>query len=211
MAWSQEQLDKGKPEDSTAIDGYRGQWVGMSATYLRLACGLLAELGQLVHVNRSIIQSAIFQTALERVREGNHRGAWDEMVDAYERAPDASGNESFKEPVAKYLNKVRNKAAFHYGHRDDCEELMKGYAARFGGPVTSDGNDHTYVSLGVNAEGTRFYFADAAVIAWMEVARGSLTAQDIRSFFRRVNKALRFIVEGLLDQFEELASKAPGG
>ena len=36
LAWSQEQLDKGKPEDSTAIDGYRGQWVGMSATYLRL-------------------------------------------------------------------------------------------------------------------------------------------------------------------------------
>lgn len=198
--WARETLGLWPPADPNRIEPYVGQHSAMMTFFTRHACGVLSELANVLHAKKAVLVSPVFESARHRLKKQRPLAleAWDGMVAALDRptkkAPIASA-------VGRSIGFVRNKAAYHYGHRSDenLSELHRGYAQHF-----SDDRDErkklAYASLGESMERSRFYFADAAVQALTIAAFSTekVTPTEFHEFMHQIGFALRFMVEALM-------------
>jgi len=83
--------------------------------------------------------------------DGLTQAAWADLVAMARKDPALSA-------TATFLDRVRNRAAFHY----DRTRLFQGYQYHFVTLAPRPENEFAYVSIGDTMEQTRFYFADAA-------------------------------------------------
>ncbi len=129
-----------------------GQWRGAVTQVHRWIAGVLHELMIVVQKNKLLVKAAEFQSLVAMLGP-EAKKLWTEFFDA---SLDTKGN------TASLLNRIRNNAAFHYGPHD----LGDGYKKHF---VTdakdkpSPANKTAQYSYGRDMDGTRFYYADAAV------------------------------------------------
>jgi hypothetical protein len=181
----------------------------------RYSAGFMTELGKCIAAGHrmGLLETAAFKGAVVRAATmaPSTVVAWRQLVIAF-TARDEKG---LVDPVAHFLKQVRDNS-FHYGHDDQFKMLARGYRDRFGVDLMPDGSNRwAYASLGRTQEATRFYFADAAMGAFMESKskQHGLSASDFAVFGKNVGVALRYIVEGLLDHFEaetDADSASPG-
>ena len=219
MAWAIYQLRKGEPQPPYLVSPYHGQWRGMYSAMGRYSAGFMTELGKCIAAahKMGLLETAAFKAAVMRAATTapGAAAAWGQLVIAF-TVRDEKG---LVDPVAHFLKQVRDNS-FHYGHEDEFKMLARGYRGRFGAEVMPDrSNGKAYASLGVTQEATRFYFADAAMGAFMEskTKEHALSPSDFATFGKNVGVALRYIVEGLLEHLEaeaassDAASSAGGG
>jgi hypothetical protein len=186
--WTMQQLDKCKPDDVGQIDATIGQWHGMRIRFTRQVLGILNEL--LVAINSAdragLLGDEHFDKAVGRCGPETQR-AWSELVATATDQPSSSYPE-----LRPYLDEVRNRAAFHY----DRTRLWQGYEHHFVRFPQSGHNERAYMSLGMKMEGTRFYFADAAVhFAYALSDLPGARIKETDEMVLAMGKALRNIVE----------------
>jgi hypothetical protein len=205
LSWMFCQLSYGQPKNKT-VSPYVGQWYGMRGFVLRTLVGFIGELVRALEKNRDLLASPEFKKAAARIAP-EFRWAWDELLEML------GGDDQARAPMTKLMVNLRNRLSFHYASdkpRDDNMRRLAGaYEEKFRNPADETGKS-AYVSLGDKMERTRFYFADAAVLVVIEQetkAAGVASVNDIFEFFRQVNYALRFVVEGLVEHL--LATSAP--
>lgn len=131
-----------------------GQWAALRILVIRMQVGLVHELLTLLHEHRNLFATPEFGRVIRSLsKEGKE--AWSFIVDS------ALGSaKSGKLP--RLLARLRNKISFHY----DEHELAAGYADAFSG---KSGSYPPFISRGDSLTGTRFYFADAAVEAYLKL------------------------------------------
>jgi hypothetical protein len=74
-------------------------------------------------------------------------------------------------------------------------------------------NASAFASLGETQEETRFYFADATagIYTQSRIREAGVDRDALSKFAKDLGKAIRFIVEGLLEHFEAEAGRRDVG
>jgi hypothetical protein len=183
----------------------------MDSSFARYNAGFMTEMGHCIKAahRMGLLRTPAFVAAVEKAVGSAPAAvqAWDQLVLAFT----TEENKRLVDPVARFLKHIRNNS-FHYGHREKFNVLTSGYHSRFGVEVFPDGsNVSAFASLGSNHEGTRFYFADAAMAGFTEATMNEcgVTGPRLGSFSEKLGMSLRYIVEALLEHFE--AEAATGG
>jgi hypothetical protein len=210
IGWAAYQLRKGTwPEGVPRVSAYVGQWVGMDIAFGRFSAGFMTELGHCIERAHTLglLETPAMRSADEFAtrKAPAAAAAWKQLVLAY-TARDERG---LVNPVAKLLKQVRDNSGFHYGHRKDFKPLAAGYRDYFGAPPRPDGlNASAFASLGETQEETRFYFADATagVYTQSRIREAGVDRDALFRFSRDLGKAVRYIVEALLEHFETTAA-----
>ena len=181
----------------------KGQVAGMSLQNVRLIAGVLHELMVVIEKHRDLVESSDFK-ALMRKLTGSPRIAWNQVQHiafAQDRAPNVSGADSL------LLIKIRNNLAFHYG----VKMLPSAYRVTFADRAKPF-RSHAVISDGDSMEGTRFYFADAAMEEGLRSATG-LSIDDLSRRISRisadVNIALKSIVVRYVRDVAKLSRYQP--
>jgi hypothetical protein len=197
LSWFFCQLSYGQPQEKK-VSPYVGQWYGMRGFVLRTLIGFVGELVRALEKNRDLLSSSECKAAVDRV-PSEYRWAWDGLLEML------GDDAETRAPVVKLVVRLRSRLAFHYAADDPRDDnmcrLAKAYEEKFRNPVDETGKA-AYASLGDRMEASRFYFADAPVLVVIEQEMknaGVPKVEDVFEFFRQVNYALRFVVEGLMD------------
>ena len=137
--------------ESAAPSARGGQAGGVAAHLFRNLSGIMHAL--LVSVDRSTVarQDGKFATIVKNIHP-DARHAWYELVQL-ERGSKSS------DPLARYVYWARNQVAFHY----DPQAIRRGFELAFRDPTANQ----PWISGGRTMASSRFYFADAAVDAYM--------------------------------------------
>lgn len=201
LHWFGVQLRYGQPPPSDAKkpDPYVGQWNAMGGLVHRLLSAFLVEMMKVLEANSALFETERFKRAVSAIEGKSAKDGWGILVESLRLE---EGGRS-AHPLARFLRKVRNQAASHYGHKEELKPLSEGYRRVFE-TGSSEQSAFAFASLGDNMEETRFFLADAAV---SELVRGfregeGVTDDEFGGFIRVVNYALRFVVASLLEQFE---------
>jgi hypothetical protein len=191
IMWLHYQVTKCMSSDGK-IDAVDGQARGIGVFVSRYLLGLTYELLLAIDEARDagVFQDPIFAKAVS-LMDPVVQGDWT-LITSFNDVAYA------KDPLANYLRRARNGAAFHY----DAKQLGRGYAAHFSGRLADVPAQHSaraYASLGRSMEETRFYFADAAAAAvYTEVIpaalQGAAGFKEADDLSKRFNRALRFVV-----------------
>lgn len=186
ISWMDRQLIKCMPDDAAAITPESGQWNGMRIQAARYAFAIGHEILELLKraTAKKHLRSEGYLRVLAKV-DPAALPAWRELV-RLATTPDAPN------PLRKYLNMIRNTAAFHY----DPKILKRGYAIAFSAENQTPQAKYAYVSTGKTLAGTRWYFADAAVVrTYVADELGGKMFEDADDFMLRVRTALSGILE----------------
>lgn len=153
--------------ERTAPWGHHG---GISVHLMRVQCGLVYEVLELLRKNGRILNSPNFKSIVRKL-EPTQREAWKGLEDA-------ALHRGSVRAFTGTLKSIRNTVAFHYG----TVELAQGYRDFF-----SESDEKPMISLGSNLPGSRFYFADAA--AWRATTNAS-AEEKVRRFLSGDDKIL---------------------
>jgi hypothetical protein len=188
-------ISKGTPEE---LSGKSGEQVGFRLQLTRLLYGTLHEFLVLVRENGAALNSEEFKNMIQSMSSRDRR-SWNEIA---EIAHNQNGRPD--SPVAKFLLRVRNNAAFHYYQP---KELLRGYNKHFHENAKTLGNEMAVVSIGKNMEESRYYFADAAVSGFLELMQGSTELPNaidkLDPFVRKLNRVLSCLLNSFIqNRFE---------
>jgi hypothetical protein len=194
------------PDQARVPTPYLGQHRGMTALFVRHACGVVAELDHVLHAKRDFIKSKAFAAATQAL-QGRTKAleAWQQLLADFEhREPAPNEKHAPASKVIRCIDFIRNKAAYHYGHErwENLVPLSEAYAKHFD-PTKEHPHlrEVAFASLGENTERTRFYFADAAVgqVTLDALAKHDVNTDEIWATIYNIWHALRFVVESLLN------------
>src|SRR2546426_1300523 len=150
-------LDQSRPVGKPERNREWGAFGGIDYHIFRLSIATLHELFELIQRNQAELNDSFLNSVVSQLSPEARR-AWKTVVDA---ALDATPQDD----LGKALLLVRNKVAFHY----DPKCIFQGYSHHFVGPGKVD--DRAYISRGLSMAETRFYFADAAGIGYIQCPR----------------------------------------
>lgn len=192
LLWWHTQADKHRRPNGE-ISPVAGQLRGFTIQIKRLAVGLLHELFETFEEFRDVVLSSDVKGLLESLPE-DIQGYWNDLVNLsnVRKGTTASG-------FARVIESIRNRSAFHYRDR---KALVRGFRKHFYESPPSPYNEHAYVSLGPNLEGSRFYYADAAAVSVIgeiaqDLGEGNWEEQ-VQDALRKVNFALAYLVNAYL-------------
>jgi hypothetical protein len=123
-----------------------GNYGALFASVLRLRCGVIHELIDLVRHSKRAANHPYFQAYVASLGT--------DTVYAWKAITDVAFGQPRADPLGSALLLVRNKVAFHY----DPKELGRGLASHLG----ANPKHRLFVSRGGSLRSTRFYFAGAA-------------------------------------------------
>jgi hypothetical protein len=178
------QISKLLPQATTAALAPRGQLAGMQAHLARTLCGIAHEVIELLKRNREAIEATEFQRYLKRLSR-EYKQSWKLLWNA---AREHSAPKS-RDPLVRALFFARNKVAYHYAEKD----LRAAYTEHF-----RSADDKPAASLGETMEQTRFYYADAAALAYLREIRG-MTPEQWISFAKDLNQVLYALLHQFID------------
>lgn len=192
LLWWHTQVDKNRRPEGE-ISAVAGQLAGFSIQIKRLAAGLLHELLETFEEFHDVVLSSDVKGLLESLPE-DIQGYWNDLVNLSNVRKDATAS-----GFARVIESIRNRTAFHYRDR---KALVRGFRKHFYESPPSPYNEHAYVSLGPNLEGSRFYYADAAAVAVMgeiaqDLGEGNWEEQ-VKDALRKLNFALAYLVNAYL-------------
>ncbi len=101
--------------------------------------------------------------------------------------------------MTQLLHRIRNWTAFHYG----ASNLADGFAELFGRIATTNQTEAKRApqySLGVDMDGTRFYYTDAAAQQVManQLAAAGATLDDVFAIGLKVNLAIAALLRAFI-------------
>ncbi|HEX2873183.1 MAG TPA: hypothetical protein VHP33_18105, partial [Polyangiaceae bacterium] len=123
----------------------------------------------------------------------------------------STGHIKDRDPMAEALCRIRNSGAFHYYQPKSLADAFRGaFYERSAGART----DKAYASFGVNLEGTRFHYADAAAEVLLQKQAAGAGVASYKSEFQTllfaVNNALFSLVcRYLADRSERKPPRPP--
>lgn len=138
-----------KPVGSFRISRLWGSYNGIQFHLVRLIIGLFNEIIELIKKSDKVIADPFFQSVLKKLSK-QEREIWHDLVSVATVEQTTSQRKSF-------TFFVRNKLVFHY----EPKEIYRGYQTFF--RSGTHGAEKAFISRGNNMEGTRLFFADAAV------------------------------------------------
>jgi hypothetical protein len=187
-------LAMGRPTTTEATPHF-GQWHGVNTQLQRWIGGVLHEIMNVIGAQRfSTVRNGTTLQQLVNALPKNNRAAWDTLRGV-------ATNSATHTSMTKLLSSIRNQTAFHYGYK--TTELSQGFLAYFG-PLAQQApnavNSAAMCSLGVDMDGTRFYYADAAAQQAMTAAltRAGFKIEDVFNIARDVNDALAVLIGGFV-------------
>jgi hypothetical protein len=143
--------------------------------------------------------SSSSRATLSRIRSGVHRivkKIHPEARKAWKALASIQKGSKSTDPLARYVYWARNKVAFHY----DPTAIRHGFELAFRDPAANA----PWASRGNSMAAARFYFADAAVDAYMRDS-ARIDAPTIKQLLEgksevvtQINHALREIVGGFI-------------
>lgn len=186
--WLSWLISEHPPADTEHPNPYLGQYNGLRVHVLRNMFATAHELLEAIKSAASapLWQDSTFNEAVQSLT-GEFADGWSDLVQAAAGSPGTSAMRAF-------LDKVRNRAAFHY----DRTLLWDGYNTFFKSSHVSL-NDNAYVSLGDSGEATRFYFADAAVqVGYVSFDKTGTDVIEANKQILAMNVALRGLIQAYL-------------
>lgn len=194
-----------KPDDGE-ISGHAGVYGGLRLHILKMSAGLLNEFLKFIRENRNILESQGFKQHLQSMsRDG--ASLWNLLITTSgKKNPGSTKEQSSREKFEELLARIRNETAFHYAQ--SSEALILGYRSKFFGVKNKGSNniEAAYYSGGsmTDYEGTRFYYADAALQGYLEdriasVGELDLVVKDMYDLLIAVSK----IISGILTEYHK--------
>jgi hypothetical protein len=172
------------------ITPYSGQVGGIATHVHRFIGGILNEILNVINDERSATADAEFVTLLSSLTSPT-QSLWKDLIAEAQNSPQASNS-----TVRAMLASLRNHSSFHYnGNR-----LRSSFRECFEGDQTAT-NRAAYYSAGVDMDGTRFYFADAAAQTDYKRAgkdRGRETDKEVAKLAKEINNALAMLINAFL-------------
>lgn len=168
-----------------------GQITGMEGQVLKMLVSFIHETWKAIRENSQAINSDDFQEAIASLHKKS-RKKWDELYRISTHHEHKLLRNAFEE--------IRDSISSHYFQP---KALSQGYAEHFSG--TTPERSHIYLSYGPDMVKTRYYFADAAVMAQMRKAftkRGLPTnlSDQIVKHADTINTALAPLVGKFIEQ-----------
>lgn len=172
-------VDRSKPNPDGA------QTAGFYLQLTRLLAGIVREVLVLLDDNRALFEKGEIADFLPKL---NPRPA--AMINKLLRAAtETVGTQEGVDSDVKLLVRIRGGLAFHYS----TKEIAVGYLKHFSPGASEATRSNAFVSDGSTLQGTRFYFADAA----MESALNALSANAESTTIERVMKLVNDVNAGL--------------
>ncbi len=191
ILWFVEQHIKYRQPDEAAT-AYNGQMQALNIQIQRLIVGTIHELTEILRKSKIEMTHPDIQTAVKKLSK-SHAASWAMMISITKN--ENRGTEVKGPSMANFLRIVRNTTAFHY----DNDYIMNGYEEwlKQASKNPNAANKFAYVSLGKNAEETRFFFADAptTLLFDSELSNRGFNTKELKKVISAVNQALRFVIE----------------
>jgi hypothetical protein len=181
VSWVHYQLEKGRNPDPSEISAYAGQLSAMKIQCVRYFVSMNHELFNLIKkpaVSRAI-ESHEFKQILSRL-SADIQDKWEIIVEVAETRP--------SHPASR-----TDLGDF----RRTMKDLKSGFIKHFVEDQKTPQNEKAFLSNGRTMEETRFYFADAAILAFLNSAANndySLFLDKLNNVFSDVNDVLKFLV-----------------
>lgn len=177
-------------EELSATTPERGEYAGRRVYVHRVLVGLLNEVMEFIAAHNDLQATPAFKRCLKRMPRFAV-SAWEALVEAsqgYTRG--GKGDRKLRSALVS----IRSNVSFHYYQP---RGLLGGYHEF---SKSAEASIPAYVSLGQNAEASRFYFADAAAQAYLnsKLQAGSLGLEELIEYAGHVLDALRLLVEAYL-------------
>jgi hypothetical protein len=175
-----------RPPNDSPPSPHVGQWHGTAAQLERYIIGVLHETMNVIAVKRfADLRNGAEMKAIVSSIGTKNRAAWDTLVAVATEAPTHS-------KWSPLLRSIRNAASFHYNHKSN--EFIEAYLSWFDPAKAANEAKRAAAmySLGVDMDGTRFYYADAAAQQAMAklLADQGATVDDVSKLALAMNNAL---------------------
>lgn len=148
-----------RPDPTEPVSSHKGEYNGLRIQLLKVLIGTLHEFFVFLEKNMRTVESKEFREFVERLPVQS-KELWGLLV---EIACD-NNSEQNNNRLRVTLRNIRHAASFHYSG----SALAKGFRDRFFNKPTADSSEWAYYSAQVtNFTKTRFFYADAAIEAYM--------------------------------------------
>lgn len=185
-----------KPSDEGELSPRAGEWAGIETQIHRLLVAQMHELLKLIKEFESVASGEAMRKILKKASSST-RHDWADLVKV------ATGKGATRDTdFAQVLVETRNNTSYHY-HQP--KGLVAGFRRCFFYSPRTPRNEVAFASVGLNMEQSRFYFADAAVEAAVEIladkTMGSAKfGKRLTAAIESVNQALAHIVSAYIKQ-----------
>jgi hypothetical protein len=169
------------------ISAAAGQGFGLETHLLRHFYAVLYELIRLIEENPKPQSAQPFKDTITSLAKED-RNVWHGLVNLAIGGPKGSG-------LLRALIRVRDNTASHYY---GLKGLAEGYDSFFSKKAAS--STSAYLSRGINAAESRFYFADAAGQGYQNLAVKSLSKGELDALSKNVSLALFQIVTRFIER-----------
>jgi hypothetical protein len=189
ISWLEQELVERRPEPGS-ISAAGGQVAGMRTQVRRLRISMMHEFLKLIREQAAALSSEEAAAVIAKL-EDPLKLRWDHLVQlARGEAPSSA--------FARAVERIRH-INFHYYQP---KSLARAFLAHFHEGAQSPDRLYAFVSLGMNMEQTRFYYADAAASSALEMIgeqeRVDNFGDEITTTLRDLNFLLRALVESFL-------------
>lgn len=176
-----------KPTGHFEVSRHWGAYNGVKLHYIRLHVALIHELLELIESNERTIEHPFFISVIQQLSKKD-RECWEALTSA-------ALHKKTQNPLNKFLLMIRNKVSFHY----DPKELYKGFRYHF---FRSDcAPEPAFISRGINMQGSRFYFADAAADGYLQSLARQEDPNDFMNSLADLTTALNRAIMQIVNHF----------
>lgn len=169
-----------------------GQLAGMELQVQRLILAHLHEFLELLKAFKEESRGEEMRALLRTAPLGTQR-QWEDLVRFATGEGDARDAQ-----FTKVLVIVRNNAAAHYYQPN---ALVGGFRRHFYELRPAPNNAAAYASIGINMEQTRFYYADAALQAFIEKLPSAVGAEQFRRRLTRVGNGINQTIAHIVTEY----------
>jgi hypothetical protein len=173
-----------QPPEPEKISADRGQFAALQIHVIRLHVSLVHELCRLIDRQAHVVQHPAFLDVIRRL-DRRAREKWQSLVNA-------AGTKPKDDELTKVLLLLRNQTSSHI----DPEEISRGYRHAF-----VKLGKKPYVSRGATLKNTRFYFADAAVTAYLVELVGGTGVRPFLEGVSRLLDSLNIAIVQIVERF----------
>lgn len=153
------------------VSSHSGECAGIFSQIYKIFVANIQEFFLFLKVKKDILETTEFKILLSKTNKDT-QDKWKDIIDiAFDKSPKGS-------EFSEYLLRTRNNVSFHYYQSD--KNLRKSFLNFFNKKEKMKKNDFAYYSAGENMEGTRFFYADAAIEEFLRDGTGNTKEFDMK-------------------------------
>ena len=181
--------------EKDGISYHRGEYTGVYHYLIRLLMSTLNEFFVFLEKNKSISESTKFKLLLKKL-PNNIRLDWGDL---YNIATKKISGTKKSDPILQILYEIRSNVTSHYW--GSPEYLSKGFKKFFYKNLKAETNKNAYYSFATNMEETRFFYADAAVSAYIESVVLKHNFQDSGEVLKKIIRKTNIAIKAVMNEY----------